>query len=639
MGQDITADLDPDAIRHFTKAILTDLQALKRMLADGMIESGVRRFGAEQEMFLVDKGLRPAPVGPQVLERLNGAPFTTELARFNLEINLDPVLLEGKCFGTLHRRLDALLEQVRVAAAEEGADVVLAGILPTLSKSDLSLDNITPKARYFALNEALTRMRGGAYRLQIEGTDELNIEHDSVMLESCNTSCQVHLQVSAEEFSRFHNAAQLATGPVVAASGNSPLLFGKRLWAETRIALFQQSLDTRSTTLHLRELAPRVRFGDRWSEDGVVELFEEDLARFRVILAGQVDEDPFELLDSGRIPRLQALQLHNSTVYRWNRPCYGISDGVPHVRIECRALPSGPTVMDEVANAAFWIGLVVGTAAKHPDLHEVMDFDDAKANFIAASRLGLNAALQWVEGEPVSANELILNTLLPLAGDGLDEAGVDRGEADLYLDVVRRRVESGMTGSAWALRSVAKMKQHGTRSERLGALTAGTLSRQRSGRPVHEWTLAELGEAGGWKQNYLRVEQYMSTSLLTVKEDELVDLVAFLMDRQEIRHVPVEDDEHRLVGLVSYRSILRIVAEGKVPGSEHAQTPPVREIMERNLTTVTPETPTLEAIDLMRSRKVACLPVLKNGKLVGIVTERDFMSIAYQLLEERLRAE
>jgi CBS domain-containing protein len=640
MTQDVSAELDPDAIRLFTKAILTDLQALKRMVSEGTIESGVRRFGAEQEIFLVGDGWRPAPVGPEVLERLGGGPFTSELARFNLEVNLEPQLLTGKCFSNLHARLDELLRELREAAAAEGADLVLTGILPTLSKSDLSLDNITPKARYYALNEALTRMRGGAYRLRIEGTDELNIEHESVMLESCNTSCQVHLQVSAEHFARVYNAAQLATAPVLAAAGNSPLLFGKRLWAETRIALFQQSLDTRSATLHLRELSPRVRFGDAWCVDGVTELFAEDISRYRVIMAGEVDENPLEKLDRGEVPRLQALQLHNSTVYRWNRPCYGISEGRPHVRIECRALPSGPTVIDEVANAAFWLGLVIGIARRYPDLSEIMDFDDAKANFLAAARLGLNAGLQWVSGDAIGAPRLILETLLPIAREGLAEAEVDPADAELYLGVIRDRVESGMTGSAWMLRSITGMKLHGTRSERLGAVTAGTVKRQRTGAPVHTWSPATLHEAGGWKQNYLRVEQYMSTALLTVKEDELVDLVAFLMDREQIRHVPVEDDEHQLVGLVSYRSVLRLVAEGKASGPEtKGEAPPVKEIMERDLTTVTPETPTLEAIDLMRKRRVSCLPVLKNGKLVGLVTERDFMSIAYQLLEERLKGE
>ncbi len=636
MGQEVSEpNLDPDTIRQFTKAVLNDLRALERILDRGLIERGVRRFGAEQELFLVDAGWRPASVAEAVLERLPGEPFTTELAKFNLEINLAPMRLEGRCFQALHQRLDELIQEVRDAARAEGADVVLTGILPTLSKSDLSLANMTPKRRYHTLNEALTRLRGEVYRLQIEGTDELHIEHDSVMLESCNTSCQVHLQVSAEEFPLFYNVAQVMVAPVLAAAVNSPLLFGRRLWDETRIALFQQSIDTRTASPYLRDLSPRVRFGGKWVKRSVTELFQEDLALFRVLMAGSVEEDPARVLEEGGVPELQALQLYNSTVYRWNRPCYGVKDQIPHLRIECRALPAGPSVVDQVGNAAFWLGLVLGGVREYGDVSAVMEFDEARANFLAAARHGLRAGFQWVDGDTVGATSLILNTLLPLAREGLVEAGVDGADASDYLDVVRERVESRKTGSAWALRSLAGMKEHGTRAERLAAITAGTARRQEEGRPVHQWEPAVLREAGGWKYNYMRVEQYMATTLVTVNEDELVDLVAFLMDREGLRHVPVEDDEHRLVGLVSYRSILRLVADR---GADwEGNTPPVKAIMEKELATVSPETPTLEAIDLMRRDRVSCLPVVKQGKLVGLVTERDFMPIAYELLEERLQ--
>lgn len=638
MGQDLVPEQNPESFRAFTRALLTDLQALERMLESGMIESGVRRIGAEQEFFLVGRGWRPAPKGVEVLARL-GDPFTPELARFNLEVNLDPALLEGDAFSSMERELDRLLLQAREAARAEGAEVCLTGILPTLAKSDLSLDNITPRARYYALNDALDRMRNGAvYRLRIEGTDELLVEHDSVMLESCNTSAQVHLQVSAEEFVPFYNMAQAITGPVLAAAVNSPLLFGKRLWAETRIALFQQSLDTRSGAMHLRDVAPRVRFGDRWIQDSVVDLFQEDIARFRVLLASKVDEDPLRVLDEGGVPKLQALQLHNSTVYRWNRPCYGISEGKPHLRIECRTLPSGPTVLDEVANAAFWIGAVIGGVEEYGDITQAMDFDDAKGNCAAAAKLGLKAAMNWVGGRTVSAPDLILGTLLPIARRGLQKYGVRAEDIDRYLGVIKDRVESGQTGATWTLRSLAKMKDQGTRGERLAAVTAASVRLQQLPGPGHEWPLAELEEAGGWKQNYLRVEQYMTSYLFTVHEDELLQMVAFLMDRKQIRHVLVEDDDHRLVGLVSYRSILRLISQfnSRVDDDDER---PVKSIMDRNPVTVTPETATLKAIELMRDHRVSCLPVVDQGKLVGIVSERDFMPIAYQLLEERLREE
>ncbi len=638
MGQDVSGEITgPDAVRAFTKALLKDLQALEYMLDNGMIESGARRIGAEQEMFLVNPGWRPAPVSLEVLDRLEG-PFTTELALFNLEANIEPRLLEGRCFTEVEARIQELVDQVRVRAKESHADVALVGILPTLTKSDLTLDNITPKARYYALNDALTKMRGGKpYKLRIEGTDELYIEHDSVMLEACNTSMQVHLQVEAEEFAHMYNVAQLITAPVLAASVNSPVLFAKRLWDETRIALFQQSVDTRSARVHMRELAPRVRFGDSWVKESVTELFQEDVARFRVLLTSKVQEDPQQVLKDGGVPKLEALQLHNSTIYRWNRPCYGVGNGKPHLRIECRVLPSGPTIVDEVANAAFWIGLVMGGAKAFENLTERMEFDEVKENFLAASRQGLKAGFHWLDGETISARRLIQEQLIPIARTGLTDAGVESSDIEKYLGLIHDRVESGVTGTQWIMRSLAHMKGKGTRAERLAAVTAGIVSRQRVGLPAHTWDNAEIHEAGGWRLNYVRVEQYMTTSLFTVHEDESVEMVAFLMDRKQIRHVLVEDDEHRLVGIVSYRSLIRLMAQKFSHDDEEAAA--VKVIMERDPVSVAPETPTLDAIDMMRRHQVSCLPVVKNGKLVGIVSERDFMPIAYELLEDRLREE
>ena len=636
MGQDVNGvTTTPDQTRAFSKALLKDLRALERMLAEGRLESGVRRIGVEQEMFLVNDGWRPTPAALDVLERLDG-PFGTELALFNLEANVEPRLLSGRCFNDLEKRLDALIEEVRGAASEVGAQVVLTGILPTLSKSDVSLENLTPINRYKALNDALSAMRNGEpYKLRIEGADELNIEHDSVMLESCNTSFQVHLQVDPERFAHVYNIAQLITAPVMAAAVNSPILFGKHLWHETRIALFQQSVDTRSGSVHMRDLAPRVRFGESWIRDGVAELFQEDIARFRVLLTREVDEDPMKVLDAGGTPQLQALQLHNSTVYRWNRPCYGVTDGKPHLRIECRVLPSGPTVRDEVANAAFWIGSILGAADAYDNIPERIQFDDAKANFLAAARHGPKAGFRWLDGRVAGARDLILEDMLPLARSGLVSAGVNESDVDSYLGVVRDRVESRATGARWMLNSIQAMKQHSTRAEWLTALTAAMVARQRAGAPAHMWSNAHLEEGGGGRLSYLRVEQFMTTSLFTVHEDELVDMVAFLMDRNQIRHVLVEDDGHSLVGIVSYRSVLRLMAEGFDRTAQ--PTPAVKDIMERDPVSVQPDTRTLDAIDLMRQHRVSCLPVVSDGKLVGIVSERDFLPIAYDLLEERLR--
>lgn len=632
--QDIRTDLDPAAARGFTKQVLDDLRALGHMVAEGLIESGTRRIGAEQEVFLVDRGWRPLPVALPILDGLAGQEFTTEIGSFNLEINLPPLRLGGACFAALERQVTEFLATLRRKAAAHGAQVVLTGILPTIAKSDLTLENITPRERYRALNDALTRMSGGYYRLHIQGTDELHIEHDSVMLEACNNSFQVHLQVGADEFPRMYNVAQAIAAPVLAAAVNSPLLFGKRLWAETRIALFQQAIDTRAATPHVRDLTPRVRFGERWVRHSVLELFQEDVARIPVLLVSPATERPFDVLQAGGVPALHALQVFNSTVYRWNRPCYGVTDGKPHLRIECRILPAGPSVVDEVANAAFWVGLMLGGAEAYGDVADRLDFDDARANLLAAARRGLNAGFTWTNRESVGARELLLDELLPIAHAGLERGGVALADRDRYLGVIASRVESGQTGTRWLLRSLAGMARAGTRTERLAALTAATARRQESGAPGHEWSLAEIDEGGGWRHNYLRVEHYMTTDLYTVKEDELVDLAAFLMDWKHVRQVPVEDDARRLVGLVSYGAVLRLLADA--PRDGRAVTVPVKEIMDRNPLTVRPDTPTLEAIRLMREQRVSCLPVVQDGTLVGIVSVGDFAPIAERLLEEKL---
>jgi CBS domain-containing protein len=635
MAEDRPSERTPEQIRIFTRAVLRDLQALERMLSEGLIEKGPRRFGAEQEFFLVGDGWRPAPISTRILERLRHPSFTPELALFNLEANLPPEPLGPGTFARVEGHLVERVALARAAARAEGAEVVLCGHLPTLVKSDLTLENITPNPRYYALNEALSAMRGGAYQLRIEGTDELMLEHDSVMLEACNTSCQVHLQVAPEEFVAFYNAAQLVAAPVLAAAVNSPVLFGRRLWAETRIALFQQSLDTRSSRISVREMPPRVRFGESWVRESITELYAEDLARFRVILPGATPEDPMAALDRGELPKLEALQLYNSTIYRWNRPCFGVSGGSAHIRIESRALAAGPSVLDEVANAALWTGAVLGVVEAIGDPAPQMPFSEARRNFLSAAREGLSASFRWVDGERWNAPTLIRDVILPLARRGLARAGVAEDEIERYLGVIDARVASGRTGAQWILDSLQSLEGRGTAGERMAAITAAMVHRQVEETPVHTWPLARLEEAGEWTQADHRVEQYMNTRPVTINEDELLDLAAFVMDREGVRLLPVEDADHRLVGLLSYRGLLRRLAQRGA--EEVVDTIPVREVMEKDPITITPQASTLEAIEQMRRHRVACLPVVQDGRLVGLVTERDFMAVAYELLVERIR--
>jgi CBS domain-containing protein len=354
-----------------------------------------------------------------------------------------------------------------------------------------------------------------------------------------------------------------------------------------------------------------------------------------VLLGTDLDGDPFEAIKEGRPPSLKALRLHNGTIYRWNRPCYGISDnGKPHLRIENRVVPSGPTVIDAVSNAAFFFGLMSGMLEEYDDITRVLEFDDVKTNFLSAARLGLGAQFTWIDQETFTARDLICDKLIPMARRGLEVTNIDPDDIDRYLGVVQERVEVGQTGSQWLLKSLASFKGVGTKAERLAALTAATYNRQVINEPVHKWTLANLDEAGGWESNYVSVEQYMNTDVLTVNENELVELVANIMDWHNIRHVPVEDNEHRLVGLVSHRDLLRLLGKG-VSNLQEALVP-VKDIMQTNPLSVPPSMPTVEAIALMRARRIACLPVVYEEKLVGIVTERDFMKIAGVLLQETL---
>jgi len=632
--QEIQAKWSDEQQRAFMRRLLNDLRALDRMINEGRFEEGVRKIGAEQELVLVDRAWEPASVAVEVLARINDDRVTTELAKYNLEINLDPLDLTGKCLSTLEKNLKAGVGLVRDAAIRSGAQPLMTGILPTLELSDLCHENITPRDRYYALEESITAFRGGSFELRIHGADDLTVDHDSIMLESLNTSYQIHYQTSPSEFAQLHNIAQLITAPVLAASVNSPILFGKRLWRETRIAIFQQTVDTRGKSPDERDLLYRVRFGEDWIDDSVLEMFRSDIARFRLLFIDDSNEDPFEMLDRGETPSLQSLQTHNSTIYRWNRACYGAGE-IPHLRIENRVLPSGPSIVDEVANSALWFGLMAAGPEVFGDVRGKLDFDEVRSNFGASAREGLESHLEWLDGKTYPTAELLEKELIPAARHGLKSLDVDAGDVDRYLDIIEERVKTRQTGARWLLQSAAGMKGQCTRAERLATLTAEMAVCQRSGAPVHEWPLATLDRGVDWRQNYIRIGQYMTTDLLTVRENDPLDLVASIMDWERIRHVPVEDDDRNLVGIVSYRKLMRLITGAL----DHQTGDPiaVRTIMQADPVTVTPETHTLDAIELMKEKNVSALPVVKDGVLVGIVTERDYMRIAAQLLERSLK--
>ncbi len=636
MGQHhVELELGELSQRLYMQALLDDLRALDYMLDNGLIETGVRRIGAEQELFLIDRDFRPAPLAMEVLQDAKDPRLTTEIARFNLEANLSPLKLTRRCFSEMENELKEVLQTARASANKFEADILLAGILPTLRQSDLSLENITPAPRYHQLNQSVGKFRGGPFSIHIKGLDEIQLAHNNIMMESCNTSFQIHLQVDPREFVELYNIAQAITAPVVAAAVNSPLLFGKRLWQETRLALFQQSTDSRSATQQARSQPTRVGFGERWLERSVLELFRDQVARFRVIMTTQPEESSLSVLARGGIPPLSALRLHNGTIWPWNRACYGVANGVAHLRIENRALPSGPTTLDEIANAAFFIGLMTALPEEYRDITKLMTFDQAKENFFVAARYGLDAQFAWIEGNTFGAPTLILNHLLPLARGGLKQSEVASEDIDLYLGTIEERVRSRQTGAQWLLNSFAALGDK-PRDFRCRLLAEEIRSRQQSNEPVHRWTIPEEKDLAAWSDGYQTVGQFMSTDLFTMGPDDLVDLAANLMDWRHIRHVPVENDEGQLVGLISHRSLLRLLTRGR--GVSDSEPVTVRDIMRTDPVTVSSTTPTLEAIEIMRSNKFGCLPVVDNGRLVGIVTSYDFLDASARLFVRELKS-
>lgn len=624
---------DDAKVRAFTLAVLNDLHALQQMLDGGMFEEDARRIGAEQEMFLVDSAMRPAPLVTEIIKEARDGRLTTEIGKFNLEANLTPREFSGSCLRDMEDELNEVVDVVRTAAGKFGAGVVLVGILPTIQLSDLTHENLTPNPRYFELDRVVTKLHGENRLIQIKGVDELQLTLQDTFTEFCNTSFQVHLQTSIKNFVRDYNWAQAISAPVLASAVNSPVLLNHKLWHETRVALFQHSVDTRSLVHKERNQPPRVNFGERWVDESIIEVLREDAVRFRILLTQAVEENSVETLAAGGIPKLSAWRLHNGTIWRWNRPCYGVVNGNPGLRIEARFLPAGPTIADEMANAAFFLGLMTELPEEFGDITTKMSFDEAKSNFFNAARYGLNGQIRGLDGKSRRVERLILEELLPRARAGLERAGVDADDSARLLDIIEARVTQATSGSKWMLDSLASMDPRAKANVRMRTLTATMKSYQEKGMPLHKWELAEIPKRCEWVDNYKTVEQFMAVDLFTVRPEDILDLAASLMHWKHVRHVPVEDDAGHLIGIVSHRDLLELFALGKITGPAQLV---VGDVMKTDLITVAPETSALEALELMRERRIGCLPVIKDDKLVGLVTAYDFLTVSAKLFEERL---
>ncbi|QSQ10705.1 glutamate-cysteine ligase family protein [Myxococcus landrumensis] len=482
----------PEDHERFARRLEESLAALRELLARPGFGEGAATIGAELELFLVDARGYPLPVNRQVLARTVDPRVTLEMDRFNLELNPRPGPLAGRPFRALQGELEDSLREVRRAARTQGARVAVVGILPTLREEDLGRGALTAQPRYRALSAAIRERRAAPFHVAISGEEEsLALTWDDVTLEGANTSFQMHLRVAPRDFARLYNAAQLATAPVLAVSGNSPLLLGHKLWDETRVALFRQAVDDRVEPGEGGFCSPaRVTFGHGWAREGAYELFAESVALHPPLLPVMGHESPLERVAEGGLPGLDELRLHQGTVWTWNRAIYDPRES-GHLRIEMRALPAGPTVVDMVANGAFLLGLTLGLGERMDTLLPALPFAHASGNFLRAARRGLDAELSW-PGESAPSPRLVpvvelVRRLLPVARRGLLVSGVEAEEVDRMLDIIARRVDTGRTGARWQRRVLARLEAEMPRRDALAAMLERYLQHAESGEPVHTW--------------------------------------------------------------------------------------------------------------------------------------------------------
>ena len=489
MGRDIQAiKFSGEDRRKYREKVRRSLDVFARMLREDLFAAEPVLVGQEIELNLVDEHGAPAMRNADVLEAIANPAWGTEVGQFNLEINVPPRQLGGDALARLEEEIRGDLNAGDTKARGSGARLAMVGILPTLQKQDVHEGTMSANDRFRVLNEQIFAARGEDMRIAIDGAEKLLTHTDSITPEAACTSVQLHLQVTPDTFANYWNAAQAVAGVQVALGANSPYLFGRQLWHETRITLFEQATDTRPDELKEQGVRPRVWFGERWITS-VFDLFEENLRYFPALLPICEAEDPLAMLDGGISPQLAEMSLHNGTIYRWNRPIYAVADGKPHLRVENRVLPAGPSVADVMANAAFYYGLVRVLAEAQRPIWTQMSFATAAENLHEAARYGLDAHLYWPGLGEAPAVELILRRLLPLAHEGLRRWGVSPELADRLLGIVEQRCLTGRTGAAWQIATVAALSQRGgtDRQEALRLMTQRYIEHMHTNEPVHTW--------------------------------------------------------------------------------------------------------------------------------------------------------
>mgnify|MGYP005990189409 CR=1 FL=1 len=606
--------------KDFVHHLLNDIKAFEYMIKNDVFEKGIQRVGAEQELCIVDKDFRPSFKALEILEKVNDPHLTTELALFNLEINLDPFELKKDCFKKLEQQLTELLHKVNSTANEFDEDkIVLTGILPTLKKKDLVFENMTPFERYKTLNNVMKNIRGKDFKLHLQGVEELIVKHESILFEACNTSFQIHLQIDLDNAIDMYNWSQAIAGPMLSVMSNSPLLLCKELWSETRIALFQQSIDLRNKSYLLREQKPRVSFGDSWVKDSVLELFTDDVSRHAPLVTADFNEDSLEKLENGIMPKLEALNLHNGTLYKWNRLCYGVHKNVAHLRIENRYIPSGPSIKDEIANALFWVGVMMGMPDEYKNIWEIMPFVDAKSNFLNAARTGINTYFNWM-GKGVTTKKMVKEILLPIAKKGLKKANIDSDDITYYLGVIEQRIDKNITGSKWLTRNKRKLVKNISNYETNVLLTYHTYKNQQQNIPVHLWENIKI-EPTEISKKYDKLYKVMSTEIFVVNENDLIELVYKVMEWKNIHHVPVMNSDNKIVGLIT-KEQLRKYDFSKSKNKNII----AKKIMNTEFISLSPEARTAKASKLMNADRT-CVLVMDDIELIGIFTKNDLERI------------
>ncbi|HEX2084774.1 MAG TPA: hypothetical protein VHF89_03755 [Solirubrobacteraceae bacterium] len=490
MGEEVAAtQFSREDRQRYRDKVHRCLDAFARMLAEHRFEQDSSSMGLEIELNLTDAEGLPSMCNATVLERIADADFQTELAQFNVEINVAPRRLGGRVLSELEEAVRDTLNSAEAKGRTAGAHMMLIGILPTIDEEHLNADALSANPRYALLNEQIFAARGEDLHIDIAGPEQLRTYADTIAPEAACTSVQLHQLVAPQDFARHWNAAQAIAAIQVGVGANSPFFFARELWRETRIALFEQATDTRPEELKAQGVRPRVWFGERWATS-IFDLFEENVRYFGALLPAMYDEEPFEALEQGVTPRLGELRLHNGTIYRWNRPIYDVVGNCPHLRVENRVLPAGPTVADILANAALYYGLIRVLVDDDRPLWTRMSFATAEENFHAAARDGIDARLYWPGVGEVPVAELVLRRLLPLAHEGLERWGVDAADRERLLGIVEGRCLGHTNGATWQAETVRALEERGrSRTEALREMTVRYRELMHANEPVHTWPI------------------------------------------------------------------------------------------------------------------------------------------------------